>query len=68
MPGQVGVLGQQGPGGGLGLVEQAHVPLQAGQLQLGQAVLPGPEKVPGAPELQVRLGDLEAVGSVPEEL
>ena len=30
--GQVGVLGQQLSGGGLGLVEQDHVPLQAGQL------------------------------------
>ncbi len=36
-------------------------PLQAGQLQLGQAVPPGAEEVPGAPEFQVLLGDDEAV-------
>lgn len=59
---QVGILGQHPPGGVLGLVEQAHIPLQAGQLQLGQAVLAGAEEIPGTPHFQILFRDHKPVG------
>ena len=51
--------GEQGAGdcllytSGLGLPQHFHVGGHVGDLQLGQAVLPLAEKVPGAPQFQV---------------
>ena len=52
----------------LGLVEQTHIPRQAGQLQLRQAMLPGAKEVAGSPELQVLFCQGKAVGGGTEGL
>ena len=53
--GEARVALEQAAGGGLGLLEQAKVPRQVGQGQLGQAVLAAAKEVAGAPELQICL-------------
>ena len=62
------VLGQQLLGAGLGLAQDFHVCGHVGDLQLGQTVLALAKEVPGAPQLQVCLGNLKSIAGVPEQL
>ena len=43
-------------------VKEMRVGEYVGDFELWDPALPGPEKIPGTSELQVYLGDLEAVG------
>ena len=59
--GQPRVGPEQRLGSGLGLLQHPHIPRQIGNTQLGQAVLPGAEKVAGSPEAQVLLRDFKPI-------
>src|SRR4051794_39117371 len=49
-------------------LEQVAVGSQPRETEIAQPRLPGPEQVPLAPQLEVPLGELEAVGRLDEHL
>lgn len=66
--GELWILLEQLEGLLLGQLHLLQVAGEVGQLELGQAVLPGAKKVPRTPMRQVKLGDLEAVVGGAEHL
>ena len=59
---ETGVLGHQLLGHGAGVGHQGPVGQELGQLEVAPPLLPGPEDGALPPELEVDLGQLEAVG------
>ena len=66
--GEIRIFCQQFPCRLLHLLKQTGILCQVGDLEWGQAMLPLSEEVAGTPQLEVSLGNAEAVGGAAHDL